>query len=94
MRHHIIVKFTPEVADKAALIGAVKALFAQEAVPQGVSSYSFYESCVSRENRYDLMIVVTLAREALSSWDASAVHARWKSEFGRFVAAKAIFDCE
>lgn len=94
MKHHIIVKFTPEVEDKAALIGKVKTLFAMEAVPAGVIGYSFFENCVARDNRYDLMIVVHLPQAALPAWDASAVHKRWKSDFGQYVEKKAIFDCE
>lgn len=94
MKHHIIVKFTPEVADKAALVGEVKALFAAEAMPDGVTGYDFFENCVARDNRFDLMIVVHLPQDALPAWDASAVHKRWKSDFGQYVEKKAIFDCE
>lgn len=94
MKHHIIVKFTPEVADKAALIGEVKALFAAEPMPDGVTSYDFFENCVARDNRFDLMIVVHLPQAALPAWDTSSVHKRWKSDFGQYVEKKAIFDCE
>lgn len=94
MKHHIIVKFTPEISDKKALIAEIKALFAEESVPEGVERYSFHESCVDRDNRFDLMIIVHLPKDALGAWDSSVVHKRWKSEFGQLVAKKAIFDCE
>ncbi len=94
MKHHIIVKFTPEVTDKTALIGKVKALFVEETVPAGVYGYAFFENCVERDNRYDLMIVVHMPKDALPAWDTSTVHKRWKSEFGQYVEKKAIFDCE
>lgn len=94
MKHCIIVKFNDDVVDKAALIGEIRAVFAAEAVPTGVEGYSFVENCIARPNRYDLTIVVQMPMEALPTWDASAIHKRWKSEFGRYIAAKAIFDCE
>ena len=92
MKHHIIVKFTDDVTDKAALVREVRTMFDGEAKPEGVHSYSFVENCVARPNRYDLMIIVHMDADALANWDASTVHHRWKDEFGRFVAAKAIFD--
>ena len=92
MKHHIIVKFAENMADKRALVGEIRAMFDGEAKPEGVHSYSFVENCVARPNRYDLMIIVHMDADALANWDASAVHHRWKDEFGRFVAAKAIFD--
>ena len=94
MKHHIIVKFTEDVADKGALIGEIRAMFESEVKPEGIEGYSFIENCVDRPNRYDLMIIVHMPREALRTWDASAVHKRWKSGFGSRVAQKAIFDCE
>lgn len=94
MKHCIIVKFNDTVEDKAALINEIRAVFAAEAIPQGVEGYSFVENCVARPNRYDLMIVVHMPVEVLPVWDASAIHKRWKSEFGGYVAGKAIFYCE
>lgn len=94
MKHCIIVKFNDDVVDKAALISEIRAVFDTEVVPMGVEEYCFVENCVSRPNRYDLAIVVHMPTEALPTWDASAIHKRWKSEFGRYIAAKAIFDCE
>lgn len=94
MKHHIIVKFAENVADKHALVGEIRAMFDGETKPEGVEGYSFIENCIDRPNRYDLMIIVHLPREALGAWDASAVHKRWKSDFGGYVAQKAIFDCE
>ena len=40
------------------------------------------------------MIVMDMEREALSSFDASPIHQRWKAEFDRYIAQKAIFDCD
>ena len=53
-----------------------------------------HENCVARDNRYDLMIVVEMARDALGAWDASEIHHQWKAQFGGMLASKAIFDYE
>lgn len=94
IRHHIIVKFVPEVVDKAALILEIRQLYAAAEQIEGVDEVWFKENCIDRENRYDLMIVLKMDKEALPNWDASDIYHRWKSEYGHLVAKKAIFDCE
>ena len=94
MKHHIIVKYVPEVTDKKALLAEIKALYAGACDIPGVHGVEFKENCVARENRYDLMIVLDMDEAALPNWDASAIHHRWKDEYGHLVAKKAIFDCE
>ena len=94
MKHCIIVKFKESVEDKAALTGKVKELFAGCEKPAGVSGCRVIGNCIDRPNRSDLMIVVDMPREALPAWDTSELHLRWKSDFGEFIAAKAIFDFE
>jgi len=49
---------------------------------------------VARDNRYDVLIVLDMAPEALPVYDASAMHHLWKEEFGPLLAQKAIFDFE
>lgn len=93
MKHHIIVKYTREVADKEAMLERIKNLFSNAAPICGVHSYSFYTNCVDRENRYDLMIVIELDSDCLLYWDESPLHKAWLSCFCRYVAQKAIFDC-
>lgn len=94
MKHCIIVKFNSGAADKAALLEAVKALFAAGEGIEGVHGFRFYTNCVERSNRYDLAIVADMERGALDNWDASALHKSWKADFGKYVEAKAIFDFE
>lgn len=94
MKHCIISKFNDSVSDKAALIDSVKALFAAEPKPEWVRGYEFIANCIDRPNRYDLMIAIDMPADALSNWDASTLHKRWKAEFGDYLAAKAIFDYE
>ena len=94
MLHHILVKFTPDAGDHAALESRIRALFADALAVPGVVVVRVIPSCISLPNRHDLMIVLTLSREGLAAFDASPVHARWKAEFGPLVAQKTIFDCE
>ena len=94
MKHHIIVKYNELVTDKAALAGEIERLFAPCTGLDGIHGFELFRSCVDRSNRFDLMIVLDMDASALPVWDASEVHNKWKSEYGRFIAAKAIFDCE
>ena len=94
MKHHIIAKFGPQVQDKKALTPEIAALFSKADGIPGVRRVRIMENCVDRDNRYDLMIVVEMRRDALPDWDASAVHHQWKEKYGPLLQAKAIFDCE
>lgn len=94
MRHHIIVKYTDQVTDKAVLAKEITALFAPAAEIPGVYGADVTPNVIDRPNRYDLMIVVRMDKDALPTWDASELHHRWKAEYGHLVAAKTIFDCE
>lgn len=94
MKHHIIVKYTDEVKDKKALLEEIKALYAGACGIEGVHGVEMKENCVARENRYDLMIVLEMEKQALGNWDDSQIHAKWKRDYGHLIAKKAIFDCE
>lgn len=92
MRHHILVKWK-DSAEKPAL-APVRALFEEVLRLPGVYSVSLHPNVVNRENRYDLLILICMDRDALDAYDASAAHKRWKEEYGDKIQAKAIFDCE
>ena len=47
-----------------------------------------------RENRYDLMIVLDMDKDAPGAYDVSEPHLRWKAEYKDKIKKKAIFDCE
>lgn len=49
---------------------------------------------MDRDNRYDVLIRLDMDREALSLYDVSAMHHRWKDEFMPLLEKKAIFDHE
>ena len=93
MKHYIIVKFV-EGTDVKALVGPVKAIYDETLSIPGVHSVDFKLSNSGRANRYDLMIVMDMDKEALPAYDVSAPHLRWKTEYGDRVAKKAIFDCD
>ena len=46
------------------------------------------------ENRYHIMIAMTMTEEGLERYDVSEMHKRWKSEYGDRIALKTIFDHE
>ena len=94
MKHHIIVKFNDKVSDKAALMSEIETLFSRWQEVEGVHGCALIPNCVERPNRYDLMIVLDMDKEALPRWDACEVHHTWKDKFGVYVGSKAIFDCE
>lgn len=94
MKHHILAKFSESVEDKSALLLEIQKLFAAGEEIGGVESYTVIPNCIDRANRYDVMIVVEMQKEALPNWDESKLHRDWKEKFGGFLEKKAIFDCE
>jgi len=60
----------------------------------GIHGVQILSNCIDRENRYDVMIVLEMEKEALAVWDGSEQHRRWKEEFGPKLEKKAIFDHE
>lgn len=93
MKHHILVKFN-EGVDVDALLAPVQAIFEQTLAIPGVHGLALKRNCISRPNRYDLLIVLDMDEAALPAYDASEPHLRWKTEYGGLVAKKAIFDSE
>lgn len=94
MKHMILAKFKPEIADKAALMDRAEEIFSAADQVPGVHGAKTYRCCVDRSNRYDLMIVLDMDREALSVYDDCEMHHTWKREFGDLLEKKAIFDWE
>ena len=88
------MKYNALVTDKEALQKDIAALFASAREIPGVSGARLFPNCIPLENRFDLMIVVDMEKEALPNWNTSALHLKWKEEYGKFIQSKAIFDCE
>lgn len=94
MKHYILTKWNEKVSDKAALLPPITALFGTINTVSGVYGAQVYPCCIDRENRYDVMIVLDMDKEALGNWDASPLHRKWKDEYGALIEKKAIFDHE
>ena len=94
MKHYIIVKYKQDVKNKAELLESIRALYADAARIPGVMGAQVFPNCTDRENRYDLMIVVDMEKNALNNWDESATHHIWKDQFGQYIDKKTIFDRE
>lgn len=94
MKHYILAKWNETVTDKAALLTEVQSLFRTAGEIEGVHGVELRPCCIDRANRYDLMIVLDMDKDALSAWDVSALHHRWKAEYGDLLEKKAIFDHE
>ena len=93
IEHYIIVKFT-EGTDVKALVEPVRGIFEETLEIPGVDSLDIRISNSDIANRYDLMIIITMEKEALPAYAASEPHIRWKREYGDRIAKKAIFDCD
>ncbi|MBE5778482.1 MAG: hypothetical protein E7331_04025 [Clostridiales bacterium] len=91
MRHHILVKWKEGYkADHA----EIRRLFEETLDIPGVSSVSVHPNVVDRANRYDLLILICMEKEALDKYDGCGAHHRWKDNYSQFIEKKAIFDCE
>ncbi len=93
MKHHIIIKFLDTVSNKDELISHINELFSHAAEMPGIHQVQTFPSCIDRPNRYDLMIQIVMEPDALNEWDSSEIHKKWKADYGKYLAAKTIFDC-
>ena len=93
MKHYIIVKFVPGT-DVRGLIEPVGKIFDETLSIPGVHNIAIRTSNSDRANRYDMMIIMDMEKEALPAYDVSEPHIRWKKDYGDLVEKKAIFDCD
>ena len=93
MKHHIVVKFVPGT-DYAALEAPVRGIFEETLAIPGVRGVDVRLSNSERPNRYDMMIVMDMEKDALPAYDVSEPHLRWKRDYGPMIEKKAIFDCD
>ncbi len=93
MKHYIIVKFDESV-DVNEMVSQIRELFHKALDINGVDKVEIYVSNIDLPNRHDLMIKMSLSQIALELFDNSEVHKKWKSEYGRYIIQKTIFDCE
>lgn len=93
MKHYIIVKFKDKYNYKLE-IDNIKNLFNEAKKIDGVGDIIVKCSNSAKENRFDLMIEMTLNYEGLQNFDNSVIHYNWKNEYGKYVENKTIFDCD
>ena len=93
MKHYILAKFKDK-ADTERLFPEVKEIFERTLQIDGVEDVVIHKSNSSRENRYSIMIEMTLTPQGLEAYDVSAPHKEWKAKYGDKLECKAIFDCE
>ena len=72
----------------------VRSIFEETLSIEGIHGIDIKLSNSDRDNRYDMMIVMDMDKEALPAYDVSEPHLRWKSEYGDLIEKKAIFDCD
>ena len=94
MKHHILVKFNETVADKAKIADEAKALFSELSGKNGIHDVTVKNNCINRENRYDMMIIIDMEKDALGFYDESEQHKKWKKEYACYILNRAIFDSE
>ena len=93
MKHYILAKFKDR-EDTERLFSEIKALFERTLEIDGVEKVVVHKNNSTRENRYSIMIEMTLTSQALETYDVCDAHKEWKAKYGDRLAAKAIFDCE
>lgn len=92
LKHFIIVKFKDSLNFNE-FVEPIKKLFNKALKIEGVDKVDIYPSNTNLPNRYDLMIRMELTSKALIEFDNSGIHKLWKSEYGKYIVDKTIFDC-
>lgn len=93
MKHYIIVKFK-EGTDYRLFEKPVRGIFEKVLNIPGIYGLDIKLSNSDRPNRYDMMIILDMDKDALPAYDISEAHLKWKSEYASLIEKKAIFDCE
>lgn len=93
IRHFIIIKFENSVNIQS-LIEPIRNLFNSTLSIEEIKKVEIYESNTNLPNRYDLMIEMVLTSQALKLFDNSQIHKTWKTEYGKYIVNKTIFDCD
>ncbi|MBO4616495.1 hypothetical protein SAMN02910339_02337 [Lachnospiraceae bacterium YSD2013] len=93
MKHYIIAKFKDR-NDTEKFLPDITALFNKTLKLDGVEDVVIHKTNSTRENRYSIMIEMTVTPEGLENYDKSEAHKYWKSTYGDRLESKAIFDCE
>lgn len=94
MKHYIIVKYNDSVKDKDALRVEITKLFEGVLHIEGVHGLTVHPSATDFPNRYDIMIIIYMDRDALPRFAESDIHVAWKRDYTKYMLSKAIFDSD
>jgi len=96
MKHLILAKFKPEITEeeKTRMLPDITRIFEGTLTIEGINDVKVMKNCVHRDNRFDLMIQMTMDRTALELYDACCWHKEWKNTYGILLEKKAVFDYE
>ena len=95
MKHCILSKFKKEYRnDVEEMLPDIRNIFDPLLNIEGITKIDYITNCIDRDNRYDLLIMITMDKETLDTYDHSAEHKKWKENYGDRLEAKAIFDFE
>ena len=95
MQHHVIVKFNEDVKDKDSLSNEIGNLFkGLKGTVERVHSVSPHKNCINMQNRYDLMIIVDMDKDALDAYSNNPIHDKWINEYSKYLSSKVIMDYE
>ena len=94
MRHHILIKWNDQAPDHDRLRQEIETLFQATLDVPGIHRVDVLPSVIDRPNRYDLLVLLTMDRDALDAYDACAPHHTFKETYTPYMAQKAIFDCD
>lgn len=93
MQHHILVKWNEQAPDHDRLRQEIGTLFQAVLEIPGIHRVDVLPNVIDRPNRYDLLIRLTMDRDALDAYDSCAPHHTFKDTYTPYMAKKAIFDC-
>jgi len=95
MQHHVIVKFNHTVEDKKVLANEIGNLFkGMVGTVSGVHKVTPHLNCIDISNRYDLMIIVDMEKDALEAYSNSPIHDDWINNYHQYLESKVIMDYE
>lgn len=92
MKHCILVKFKSSFNLDNELDN-IKRIFNSINI-NGIKNIDYKLNCVNKDNRYDLMIIIDMDKDALDEYINCKEHHKWKDVYSDYIEKKAIIDFE
>ena len=89
-----IAEYIKDREDTERFLPDITEIFNRTLEIEGVDDVVIHTTNSTRENRYSIMIEMTLTPEGLERYDVCDAHKLWKSKYGDKLVGKVIFDCE